>query len=130
MVYDDTVKYQKSHEWARKDGDCITVGISDYAQDSLGDIVFVELPEPGTVFAQGETFGVVESVKAASDVFVPVGGEILEINEELADNPEIINDDPFGKGWLLKIQAADEGELNALMSASEYEAYTREADAE
>lgn len=130
MLYDANVKYQKSHEWARKDGDVITVGISDYAQDSLGDIVFVELPEPGTEFKQGDPFGVVESVKAASDVFVPVGGKVIEINEELGDDPEIINTDPFTKGWLLKIKARDESELESLMNASAYEEYTKELEAE
>ena len=130
MVYDKNVKYQKSHEWARKDGDIILVGISDYAQDSLGDIVFVELPEPGTEFSQGDSFGVVESVKAASDVFVPVSGEIVEINEELSDTPERINEEPFKGGWLLKIRARDESELDGLMDASAYEEYTKELEAE
>ena len=129
MVYDADVKYQKSHEWARKDDAFITVGISDYAQDSLGDVVFVELPEPGTNLAQGEAFGVVESVKAASDVFMPVGGEIAEVNEALGDNPELINEEPFGKGWILKVKAKDEGELSSLLDATAYQEYTKELEA-
>jgi glycine cleavage system H protein len=128
MKYDTSVQYQKSHEWAKKEGDLIVVGISDYAQDSLGDVVFVELPELGAEFSQGDAFGVVESVKAASDVFVPVGGEIAEVNSELEDNPEIINEDPFGKGWIIKIKAADESELESLMDAAAYESYTSELD--
>jgi glycine cleavage system H protein len=128
MKYDTSVQYQKSHEWAKKEGDLIVVGISDYAQDSLGDVVFVELPEVGAEFSQGDAFGVVESVKAASDVFVPVGGEIAEVNSELEDNPEIINEDPFGKGWIIKIKAADESELESLMDAAAYESYTSELD--
>jgi glycine cleavage system H protein len=128
MKYDTSVQYQKSHEWAKKEGDLLVVGISDYAQDSLGDVVFVELPEVGAEFSQGDAFGVVESVKAASDVFVPVGGEIAEVNSELEDNPEIINEDPFGKGWIIKIKAADESELESLMDAAAYESYTSELD--
>jgi glycine cleavage system H protein len=125
MTFDDSVKYQKSHEWARKDGENFIVGISDYAQDSLGDVVFVELPEVGGTLKKGETFGVVESVKAASDVYMPVGGEILETNAELEDSPEIINEDPFGKGWLLKVKPTDASEYDSLMSAEDYEEYTK-----
>jgi glycine cleavage system H protein len=125
MTFDDSVKYQKSHEWARKDGENFIVGISDYAQDSLGDVVFVEFPEVGSTLKKGETFGVVESVKAASDVYMPVGGEILETNAELEDSPEIINEDPFGKGWLLKVKPTDPSEYDSLMSAKDYEEYTK-----
>ncbi|AHC13457.1 glycine cleavage system protein GcvH [Salinispira pacifica] len=128
MKYDKAVMYQKSHEWARKDGNTVVVGISDYAQDSLGDVVFVELPEVGSSMSQGDAFGVVESVKAASDVFVPVSGEITEVNEELSDNPELINEDPFGKGWIIKIQASDVSELDGLMDADAYEEYTKDLD--
>ncbi len=128
MKYDTGVKYQKSHEWAKKDGDVVVVGISDYAQDSLGDVVFVEMPEVGAEFSQGDSFGVVESVKAASDVFVPVSGEIAEVNGELSDNPEIINEDPFGKGWIIKIKASDLAELDDLMDAAAYEKYAAELD--
>lgn len=125
MTFSDSVKYQKSHEWAQKDGDTFVVGISDYAQDSLGDVVFVELPEVGSSLKQGETFGVVESVKAASDVYMPIGGEILETNGDLEDSPEVINEDPFGKGWLLKVKPSDPSEYDALMDAKDYEEYTK-----
>ena len=125
MTFDDSVKYQKSHEWARKEGDVFIVGISDYAQDSLGDVVFVELPEVGSSLKQGETFGVVESVKAASDVYMPVGGEITETNGDLEDSPEVINEDPFGKGWLIKVKPGDAAEYDALMNPQDYEEYTK-----
>ncbi len=125
MTFDDSVKYQKSHEWARKEGDVFIVGISDYAQDSLGDVVFVELPEVGSSLKQGETFGVVESVKAASDVYMPVGGEITETNGDLEDSPEVINEDPFGKGWLIKVKTGDAAEYDALMNPQDYEEYTK-----
>ena len=128
MTFDDKVKYQESHEWARKDGDAIVVGISDYAQDSLGDVVYVELPDVGSTRKKGDPFGVVESVKAASDVYMPVGGEIVEVNKELADNPGTVNEDPFGSGWLIKITPSDAGEYDSLMSASDYQEYTKGLD--
>jgi glycine cleavage system H protein len=130
MTFDDSVKYQKSHEWARKDGDMVVVGISDYAQDSLGDVVFVELPEAGASFKQGESFGVVESVKSASDLFMPVGGEIAEVNEALADTPETVNQSPFGEGWMIKIKPNDPSQLDSLMSAADYEEYVKTLDEE
>jgi glycine cleavage system H protein len=124
MKFDESVKYQKSHEWAKKDGEVIVVGISDYAQDSLGDVVFVELPEVGSTHNKGDAFGVVESVKAASDVFMPVGGEIAEVNESLEDEPGTVNESPFENGWLIKIKPSDESEYKELMSADEYKEYT------
>jgi glycine cleavage system H protein len=130
MTFDDSVKYQKSHEWARKDGDLVVVGISDYAQDSLGDVVFVELPETGSSFKQGESFGVVESVKSASDLFMPVGGEIAEVNEDLSDSPETVNESPFGEGWMIKIKPTDISEYDSLISAQEYEEYTKTLEEE
>jgi glycine cleavage system H protein len=130
MTFDDSVKYQKSHEWARKDGDLVVVGVSDYAQDSLGDVVFVELPEVGSSFKQGESFGVIESVKSASDLFMPVGGEIAEVNEALSDSPEIVNESPFGDGWMIKIKPSDISEYDSLISASEYEEYTKTLEEE
>jgi glycine cleavage system H protein len=130
MTFDDSVKYQKSHEWARKDGDLVVVGVSDYAQDSLGDVVFVELPEVGSSFKQGESFGVVESVKSASDLFMPVGGEIAEVNEALSDSPETVNESPFGDGWMIKIKPSDISEYDSLISASEYEEYTKTLEEE
>jgi len=130
MNFDDSVKYQKSHEWARKDGDLVVVGISDYAQDSLGDVVFVELPEVGATLKQGESFGVVESVKSASDLFMPVGGEIAEVNDSLTDTPETVNEAPFGDGWMIKIKPTDVSEYDSLMSAADYEEYTKTLEEE
>jgi glycine cleavage system H protein len=123
MTFDDSVRYQKSHEWARKEGDAVVVGISDYAQDSLGDVVFVEVPEKGKTVQQGEAFGVVESVKAASDIYAPVSGEVIETNEELADAPETVNKDPFGGGWMVKIKPSDPSEYEGLMDAAAYKEY-------
>ncbi|MFO8063558.1 MAG: glycine cleavage system protein GcvH [Spirochaetota bacterium] len=123
MNFDDSVRYQKSHEWARKEGDLVVVGISDYAQDSLGDVVFVELPEVGSTLGQGETFGVVESVKSASDLYMPVGGEIAEINEALTETPETVNEAPFADGWMIKIKPSDASQYDSLLSADDYKAY-------
>jgi glycine cleavage system H protein len=128
MTFDKNVKYQESHEWARAEGDLVVVGISDYAQDSLGDVVYVELPEVGTTKKKGDPFGVVESVKAASDVYMPVGGEIVEVNADLDDNPATVNDSPFDAGWLMKIKPSDESELDGLMDAAAYEEYTKGLD--
>lgn len=124
MKFKEDVKYQESHEWALKDGDLIVVGISDYAQDSLGDVVYVELPDVGDTKKKGEPFGVVESVKAASDVYMPVAGEIAEVNEDLDDNPANVNDAPFDSGWLIKVKPANPDEYDALMSAQQYKEYT------
>ena len=115
-----TVKYSKEHTWARVEGEAVIVGISDYAQDQLGEIVFVELPEIGTTFAADEEFGVVESVKTASDLYSPVSGEVVEVNESLEDGPEVINSDPFGEGWMLKIKPSDGAEIDALLDAQGY----------
>jgi len=128
MTFDEKVKYQESHEWARKDGDLVVVGISDYAQDSLGDVVYVELPEVGATRKKGDPFGVVESVKAASDVYMPVAGEIVEVNSDLEDNPATVNEDPFGGGWIIKIKPNSQSDYDSLMSASEYEEYTKGLD--
>ncbi len=124
MVFDEGVRYQKSHEWARKEGDLIVFGISDYAQDELGDVVFVQVPEIGTRLKKGEAFGVVESVKAASDLYMPVGGEVVEINDVLEDTPETVNEAPFGDGWMLKIKPDNPAEYDELMDAAEYKAFT------
>lgn len=121
MNIPDNLKYSSSHEWARDNGDgTVTVGISDYAQDSLGDVVFIELPKVGRTLAAKETFGVVESVKAASDLYSPVSGEIIEVNEGLADTPEIINTSPYEEGWLMKVKMRDASELDALLGAEDY----------
>lgn len=116
------LKYAASHEWARLDGDIVTVGITDHAQDALGDLVYVELPEVGDQISAGAEAGVVESVKAASDIYAPVSGEIVAINEALADSPEIVNSEPYSGGWLYKIKISDVSELDKLMSADEYTA--------
>ena len=128
LKYDPNLKYAKSDEWARvEDDNIVVVGISDYAQDALSDIVYVELPEVGTQVSAGEVVGAVESVKAAADIMSPVSGEIVEVNEELNDSPEILNEDPYS-AWIFKVKASDLSELDALMTAEEYEAYnaTRE----
>lgn len=119
----DDLFYTKEHEWARREGNNVVVGISAYAQDSLGDIVFVELPKAGEELAQNDTFGVVESVKAVSDLFSPVTGKVAEINETVTKSPELINQDPYGDGWLIKVSILDDSELHNLMSAAEYEEY-------
>lgn len=124
MIFDDGVRYQKSHEWARRDGEYIVVGISDYAQDELGDIVYVQVPEPGTTLDCGKVFGAVESVKAASDLYMPVGGEIVEVNGVLEGTPEIINESPFGDGWMMKIKPAIVAEYDDLLDAATYKAFT------
>lgn len=128
MNFDSNVRYQDSHEWARKEADVYVVGISDYAQDSLGDVVFVEFPELGKSLAKGENFGVVESVKAASDIFMPLSGEIVQVNTLLKDNPEKINQDPFGEGWLVKIKPTKPDEFDSLMTASGYEEFVKDLD--
>jgi glycine cleavage system H protein len=121
MKLDLNARYAETHEWARKEGDLIVCGISDHAQDELSDVVYVELPEVGDSFDQGESFGVVESVKAASDLYMPMGGEIVEVNDALEDSPEIINKDPYGEGWMIKFKPSDPGEWDDLFSPEEYE---------
>lgn len=116
------LKYASSHEWARLEGDVVVVGITDHAQDALGDLVFVELPEVGDTVSAGDEAGVVESVKAASDIYAPVSGEVVAINEALEDTPELINQDPYGEGWMYKIKASDVAELDNLLGADEYDA--------
>jgi glycine cleavage system H protein len=121
------LRYTREHEWVRVDGDLATVGITSHAADQLGDIVFVELPVPGTVVAQLATFGVVESVKAVSDLFAPIGGEVVEANAALAGAPELVNSDPFGAGWMLRIRVADPAEVDGLLDAAAYGALVAEA---
>ena len=116
------LKYAASHEWARLEGDVVTVGITDHAQDALGDLVYVELPTVGDQVSAGDEAGVVESVKAASDIYAPVSGEIVAVNESLADTPETVNSEPYEGGWLYKIKASDVSELDKLLSADEYAA--------
>jgi len=121
------LRYTKEHEWVRVKGDVATVGITAHAADQLGDIVFVELPEPGAALAQFATFGVVESVKAVSDLFAPVGGEVVEANAALAAAPEVVNSDPYGAGWMLRIRLADPAQVDALLDPAAYEALVAEA---
>lgn len=118
MSVPEDLKYTKSHEWVRTEGDTATVGITEHAQDELGDVVFVELPETGTTLEAGDTFGAVESVKAVSDLYAPVGGEVVEVNEVLNDAPEKINEDPYGDGWILKLRTTGEADL---LSAEDYQ---------
>jgi len=121
------LKYSKEHEWVRQEGDdVVTIGISDHAQEQLGDLVFVELPEVGGVLETGAECAVVESVKAASDIYTPVSGEVIAVNETLADAPENINDAPYGDGWIFKIKLSDSSELGALMDADAYNAFVAE----
>jgi glycine cleavage system H protein len=114
----EELQYTRSHEWVRTEGDTATIGITDHAQEELGDIVFVELPEEGATFDTGDAFGTVESVKAVSDLYAPVGGEVVEVNEALNDTPEMINEDPYGDGWIIKLRVSGDGDL---LSASDYE---------
>ncbi len=121
MVPSD-LKYTKDHEWVRLDGDEATIGITAYAADQLGDIVFVELPEAGRTLDQFAAFGVVESVKAVSDLFAPLSGEVTETNPDLGANPELVNSDPFGGGWMIRLRVADAGQVDALLDADAYDA--------
>lgn len=115
------LRYRESHEWVRDEGDgTAVIGISDHAQEALGDMVFVELPEPGMSYEQGEACAVVESVKAASDIYAPVTGEVIEANGQLEDTPELVNTDPYGEGWLFRIQLSDASELDGLLDADAY----------
>jgi glycine cleavage system H protein len=115
--------YTKSHEWVRMEDDTATIGITDHAQEELGDVVFVELPDEGATFDAGESFGTIESVKAVSDLYAPVGGEVVEVNSSLEDAPEKINDDPYGEGWIVKLRTSDEADL---LSPGEYEQVVEE----
>lgn len=120
------LKYSKSHEWAKVEGNTVTLGITAHAQDSLGDVVFVELPDNDTTVVAGEAFGTVESVKAVSDMIAPVSGKVIDYNQEVLDSPELLNDDPYGEGWLIKVEVDDLKVLDELLSAVEYEAFLAE----
>ncbi|MEP6719661.1 MAG: glycine cleavage system protein GcvH [bacterium] len=121
----EDLHYSKDHEWVRVDGNIAIVGITDYAQDSLGDVVYVELPKAGEKFAANESFGSVESVKAVSEVFSPVSGEIEEVNDSLTDEPEKVNTDPYGDGWMIRVKMSASGEVDSLLTAAEYEDFTK-----
>src|SRR5690606_980576 len=111
------LRYTKTHEWVKVDGDVATVGVSDFAQSELGDITYLELPEPGTALTQGEPMGVIESVKAASDIYAPISGEVTEANNEVVDSPELVNSSPYESGWLVKVRVSDPAGLDELMDA-------------
>jgi glycine cleavage system H protein len=119
----ENLRYSKDHEWVSVEGDIATIGITDYAQSSLGDVVYVDLPRPGDKFQGHEAFGSVESVKAVSEIFTPIAGEVAEANDSLNDTPEVVNSDPYGQGWMIKIKMENPGAADAMLSAAEYEEY-------
>jgi glycine cleavage system H protein len=121
----ENLHYSKDHEWVRVEGDTAVVGITDHAQDQLGDVVYVELPKAGEEFAAHESFGSVESVKAVSEIFTPVSGKVVEVNDTLNDEPEKVNKDPYGEGWMIKIKLSSAGEVDSLLTAAEYEDFTK-----
>ncbi len=123
MDFPDELKYTEEHEWVLVEDDIVTIGITDFAQEQLGDVVFVELPEVGDDLEMGKSFGVVESVKAVSDIYAPVSGEVVEINDELPNEPEIINSSPYDDGWLVRLKLTDPGELDDLMDADAYQEF-------
>ncbi len=123
MTVPQDLRYSKEHEWVRLDGDTVTIGITQFAQEQLGDVVFVELPEKGATVRQFASLGVVESVKAASDIYSPVSGEVVERNVKVIEKPELVNSAPYGDGWLLRVKLADKGELQKLLSADDYRAH-------
>ena len=125
MEYPGDLKYTKEHEWARLSDGRITVGITDYAQDALGEVVFLELPEVDADVSKEDTFGVIESVKAANDLFAPVSGRVVEVNATVVDSPEMVNTDPYGEGWLIVVEPSDLAELDELMTSKEYAEYVR-----
>lgn len=126
MEFPEEFKYTEEHEWIQVEKDVVTVGVTDFAQDAMGDIVFVELPEVGYQAEAGKTFGVVESVKAVSDIFSPVSGEVVEVNEELPDTPELVNSSPYEDAWMLKIKLSDPSELDGLLDVGAYQLFVKE----
>ncbi len=129
MSYPDDVRYTREHEWVREADGVMTVGVTGYATDQLGDIVYVDLPEVGRKLEAGKTFGVVEAVKTVSDLYAPIAGEVVEVNAELADHPALVNQDPYGEGWMIRIRPADAGAMKALLSAADYEKLVEESSA-
>jgi glycine cleavage system H protein len=125
LAVPEELQYTKTHEWVKREDDVATVGITEHAQDELGDVVFIELPEKGASFGAGDAFGTVESVKAVSDLYAPVGGEVVEVNEALNDAPEKINEEPYGDGWIIRLRVSEEGDL---LSAGEYEKVLEEEE--
>ena len=124
--YPDDRFYSNSHEWIRVDGETATIGITDHAQKELGDVVFVELPDVGEIFDEGQEFGTIESVKAVSELFLPIAGEIVEVNKGLVDEPNAVNEDPHGDGWLVRVKVTSDGALDGLMNATAYEKFVEE----
>lgn len=124
----ENLHYSKDHEWVEVDGEIATMGITDYAQHALGDVVYVELPKEGDSFDAHEVIGSVESVKAVSEIFTPLSGEVVEVNEDLNDTPESVNEDPYGKAWLIKIKMSNAGETDAMLSSEEYEEFLSESE--
>jgi glycine cleavage system H protein len=130
MEFPEDLRYSDQHEWARREDGRVRVGITDFAQDALGDIVYVDIPEVGTEVHAGETFGEVESTKSVSDVYAPVSGTVVEINMELADRPKVVNDDPYGQGWMIVIEPSDPSDLDRLMGAAAYREMTEKESGE
>lgn len=126
MDFPDDLKYTKEHEWSRIDGTRVVIGITDFAQDELGDVVFVELPEAGTAVEANATFGVVESVKAVSDLYSPISGTIVEVNSALEDKPELVNEAPYGDGWMIVIDASNAAEFESLLNSADYQTYIQQ----
>ena len=126
MNLPEELKYAKEHEWAKVEKNYVTIGITDFAQSQLGEVVYIELPAKGTNVQKDKPFGVIESVKAVSDLYSPVSGEVTEVNSGLEESPEIVNDDPYGEGWMIKIMPSDKSELDTLLSAKEYEEFLKE----
>jgi glycine cleavage system H protein len=122
MNVPEELRYSSDHEWVRRDGDVVRIGITDYAQDALGDVVFVQVPEVGASVAAGDSFGEIESTKSVSDVYAPVSGTVVAVNEALADGPQVLNEDPYGDGWICTIEMSDAAEFDALLDAAAYEA--------
>lgn len=125
-MYPSELKYDKEHEWVRVDGDVVTIGLSHFAQDQLGEVVYVDLPAEGDTVVTGETFGEIESVKSVSELFSPVNGEIVKVNDALTDSPETVNEDPYGEGWMIEVKLAGASEIDGLLSVEEYEAFIAE----
>ena len=130
MEFPEDLKYTREHEWVSIDGSVATIGTTDHAQEQLGDVVFVELPSVGDRVEKADAFGVVESTKAVSDVYAPLSGEVSEVNDDLPDNPELINEDPYGDGWMVKITLGDKADLEDLMTADEYRKFIEESATE
>ena len=126
--FDSKARYARTHEWVRLEGDVALIGVSDYAQHLLSDVVYVELPEVGDTLTKGESMGTVESVKAAEDAYAPIGGEVAEVNEDLESNPEWVNEDPYGRAWMVKVSPSDPSELDDLMDAAVYEKFVQEEE--